>query len=644
MRGSPRLSPPALPAVLLLLASAAAALPGLYGVRGMYRTVSAMTPEAGSYSFFVSVLYQKAAVDDTVGFVRPTFPPIDTTLAIGDTEHYLDGTLQLGLAVTDEVEAGFTVDYLANGYQYDQVHPRGDFVGILDIGHGFGRARAAVKYGMEMPVPDLHAGGMLWLGVPLGEPEPDSAGDYGGFWDRGDPMLQTRRPFTSTGSVSWGIMALGSYRYPLMGEDLELEGNLNVGYCGFGQEYGDSTLGTVSRTDGAVDLGVGVSLNAIQASLFVEYTLRAFTGRSSDAWGNPMRLGAGLRLFDPDGSFLDVVGELGLTGFDRHEADPYRTGELPLPGGIPGDWGLMLCLGFDRGMVSRDDLGGTGTVAGTVTDASTGQPLDSAMVSFPGSPVSPTYADPVTGFFSAPVIAGTVVVQAQADGYVPLSSTVTVSPGRTATTDFRMEPAAPPEGTVTGTVTRAATGEPVVATVTDESTGRSAQTDGSGLFTLELPEGARTLRAQAEGLLAGTQTVSVEGGGTSTVDFELGTALQQGQTLSFANIYFDSGSDVIQPSSYAVLDEIVELLRSNSTVTVRVVGHTDSDGSESYNQDLSRRRAQSVRSYLVQRGIGSERLTTSGMGETQPVASNATAAGKAQNRRIEFVVTSAPWP
>jgi OOP family OmpA-OmpF porin len=132
--------------------------------------------------------------------------------------------------------------------------------------------------------------------------------------------------------------------------------------------------------------------------------------------------------------------------------------------------------------------------------------------------------------------------------------------------------------------------------------------------------------------------VSVPAGGTATAELRLRPALQQGQVMSFANIYFDSGSATLKQSSFSVLDDVADLLRENSEVRVEIAGHTDSDGSAAYNQDLSRRRAESVRSYLVQKGISASRLTTVGYGESQPVASNATADGKAQNRRIEFRV------
>ena len=155
---------------------------------------------------------------------------------------------------------------------------------------------------------------------------------------------------------------------------------------------------------------------------------------------------------------------------------------------------------------------------------------------------------------------------------------------------------------------------------------------------MNLPDGTWSIRARSEGYIESVKTVSVSGGAMTVADFTMNPALESGETLSFASIYFNSGSDVIQLISYGILDEVVSLLKDNSGVTVQVVGHTDSDGSSSMNQDLSLRRAQSVKNYLIQHGIAPDRLSTSGMGESSPIASNSTPQGKAENRRIDFVI------
>ncbi len=103
------------------------------------------------------------------------------------------------------------------------------------------------------------------------------------------------------------------------------------------------------------------------------------------------------------------------------------------------------------------------------------------------------------------------------------------------------------------------------------------------------------------------------------------------------NIHFDVGSSNIRPESRRILDDNVSQLRG-ANKRIRIEGHTDSDGSDSYNQRLSEARANAVRSYFAGKGISSSNMTAVGRGENSPVATNATRAGKQQNRRIELYI------
>lgn len=104
-------------------------------------------------------------------------------------------------------------------------------------------------------------------------------------------------------------------------------------------------------------------------------------------------------------------------------------------------------------------------------------------------------------------------------------------------------------------------------------------------------------------------------------------------------IHFEFDKATIRPISYSILDDVVELLNRNPQITkIRVEGHTDSVGSDAYNQNLSERRAQSVVNYLVSKGISRDRLIAVGYGESRPIADNNTTEGRAKNRRTEFTV------
>ena len=103
-------------------------------------------------------------------------------------------------------------------------------------------------------------------------------------------------------------------------------------------------------------------------------------------------------------------------------------------------------------------------------------------------------------------------------------------------------------------------------------------------------------------------------------------------------ITFDVNKADIKPESYGTLKSIADVLTENPGVKVKITGHTDSDGDDARNLDLSKRRAESVKNELNAKfGIDASRLTTEGAGETKPVAPNDTPENKAKNRRVEFL-------
>ncbi len=104
------------------------------------------------------------------------------------------------------------------------------------------------------------------------------------------------------------------------------------------------------------------------------------------------------------------------------------------------------------------------------------------------------------------------------------------------------------------------------------------------------------------------------------------------------SVTFAVDSSVISPSFQDTLDEIAQSLINYPDSLIDVYGHTDSTGSDAYNQALSERRAQAVANYLISRGVSSARLRWQGFGETQPVATNETGEGRARNRRVEIKI------
>ncbi|OGB09938.1 MAG: hypothetical protein A3E23_00560 [Burkholderiales bacterium RIFCSPHIGHO2_12_FULL_65_48] len=105
-----------------------------------------------------------------------------------------------------------------------------------------------------------------------------------------------------------------------------------------------------------------------------------------------------------------------------------------------------------------------------------------------------------------------------------------------------------------------------------------------------------------------------------------------------ADAFFDFDKSVLKPEGKAKLDDLVSKVKGINLEVIIAVGHTDSVGSDAYNQKLSVRRSEAVKAYLVSKGIEKNRVYTEGKGEKQPVADNKTAEGRAKNRRVEIEV------
>jgi OmpA-OmpF porin, OOP family len=110
--------------------------------------------------------------------------------------------------------------------------------------------------------------------------------------------------------------------------------------------------------------------------------------------------------------------------------------------------------------------------------------------------------------------------------------------------------------------------------------------------------------------------------------------------LAAKNVFFATASDKLLKQSNKRLDDVVAILNENPTYKVQIDGHTDAQGKDEYNQELSDKRAASVKAYLVSKGIAEGRLSSTGYGETKPVADNTKAAGRAQNRRVEMTLSN----
>jgi flagellar motor protein MotB len=161
---------------------------------------------------------------------------------------------------------------------------------------------------------------------------------------------------------------------------------------------------------------------------------------------------------------------------------------------------------------------------------------------------------------------------------------------------------------------------------------------GNGSFLVVLPPGRDyALNVSRAGYLFYSRNFSLKDvapGDPVMLEVPL-EKLRVGNSLVLNNVFFDTDSDVLKGQSKTELDRLVNLLIQNNGMRVEIGGHTDAVGTEEKNLDLSKRRAKSVVQYLVEQGIAVERLTSTGYGESQPVATNDTEEGRALNRRTE---------
>jgi len=177
---------------------------------------------------------------------------------------------------------------------------------------------------------------------------------------------------------------------------------------------------------------------------------------------------------------------------------------------------------------------------------------------------------------------------------------------------------------------------------------RQATTDASGGFSLEgLTPGSYTARVEAQGFFLKTATFDVRPRETTNASITLVTkparatvTVSRREIVIRRQINFATDSDVIEASSTALLTEIADVMLRNPQITkVEIQGHTDNVGSADHNLDLSQRRADAVRRWLVEQGgVESSRLESKGFGSTRPLVPNITPANRARNRRSQFII------
>ncbi|MCQ2310784.1 MAG: OmpA family protein [Paludibacteraceae bacterium] len=273
----------------------------------------------------------------------------------------------------------------------------------------------------------------------------------------------------------------------------------------------------------------------------------------------------------------------------------------------------------------------------TVKDARTGKALACALTIKDEATQRETKVEMRNGAYHKKTRMGAFIVVASANNYYPDTLSYIVSEAAdNQRLDFKLNQIP----VLSFVVKDAKTGSPLAAEVSfiNEATGQtwttiSTSSNGQGTVTLPLQG---SYRAHIEVPEHFAYTAPVEDiYGKSVYALE---PIIKKRVIVLHNLFFATNQTTILPESESSLQDLYELLNENPEIRIRITGHTDNVGSERDNQILSEGRANSVRQAMIDRGIDGTRIEATGKGESEPIATNDTEEGRAQNRRVEFVV------
>jgi len=208
-----------------------------------------------------------------------------------------------------------------------------------------------------------------------------------------------------------------------------------------------------------------------------------------------------------------------------------------------------------------------------------------------------------------------------------------------------INPKSIPMGRIEGKITDAKTRKPIPGAMIRISGWGSMETDAQGNYVAEnVPCGLGIVQAGKAGYKAESKTADIVAERRALVNLKLEPEdekslqdeLDEKGKIDLYGIYFDTDKDEIKPESENTLRQILALIKNNPAQKLEIAGHTDAEGNDKYNLDLSKKRAESVIRWLQEKGASVTNLSPAGYGETRPVSDNGTATGRALNRRVEI--------
>jgi len=344
-----------------------------------------------------------------------------------------------------------------------------------------------------------------------------------------------------------------------------------------------------------------------------------------------LMLTGGLRF----GHTFSQVHHLALTaGVDLPMGSDLVTAGDTSKGGMFFDWMVIGGLTYSYVPPVGPAAPATGSIAGIVTDTDK-NPISGADVAFTGTSVAPVTSGADGKFAATGLPAGMITVSVSKDGFNTKDEQATISKKKVANVTIAMEKKPVPKATLAGKVSD--TEGKAVAGATVKAEGSTATTDVSGSYNMDVvvaqTGGTYNVDVTAPGYKDKSGTVALTPGQPAAKDFTLvSTTLKMKLVINFK-----AGSAKIVGAS-ADIDKAAGLLKDNPNVKVEIAGYTDSRGSAKKNLKLSQARADAAMAALVAAGVPAGQVTSKGYGPENPIASNKTLKGRAENRRIELHV------
>jgi outer membrane protein OmpA-like peptidoglycan-associated protein len=288
-------------------------------------------------------------------------------------------------------------------------------------------------------------------------------------------------------------------------------------------------------------------------------------------------------------------------------------------------------------------------VLGVVTDRETALPVEGATVRYPMGNETAQLTDATGTFRSYGYAPGSTVRFAISHPDYEAVDVDRVLPGEAGDHELRVQlKAMPRTGDIQGGVTDEK-GNPIPgATISISGTeSKTLSPDLSGRFKLALRAGEYSVAVSAPGYLTRGRDIKVEATKTLDLEFMLKdepkeslVSLKADKIEILQTVYFETGKATILPKSFPLLEQVSSVMSANPQIKRVVIGgHTDDVGADEFNLELSQKRAEAVRQFLIDQGVGADRLVAKGFGETQPLLPNTSTRNRGVNRRVEFKIT-----